>query len=227
MDQLTLSAEPRTTSGSRRARRMRREGRIPAVVYGREVEATPVSVDARDLYAALHTEAGLNALINLQVDGEKILTVAREVQRHPVRGDVIHLDFVNISLTEAIEAEVGIDIEGTPKGVVDDGGVMESVRNSVLIEALPTNIPSGITLDVSALEIGDSLKVSDLPEIEGVTYVEDEDATIVTVLAPRLPEEEEEPELTEEELAALEAEEGEEGAEAPAADEEAGEGDEG
>ncbi len=214
MDQLTLNAEPRSTSGSRPARRMRRDGKVPAVVYGRDVQATPVSVDARDLYAALRTEAGLNALINLQVDGQEILTVAREVQRHPVRGEVIHLDFVNISLTEAIEAEVGIDIEGTPRGVADDGGVMELVRNSVLIEALPTAIPSGITLDVSALQIGDSLKVSDLPEIDGVTYVEDEDATIVTVLAPRLPEEEEEPELTEEELAALEAEEGEGAAEA-------------
>ncbi len=225
MDQLTLSAEPRTEYGSRPARRMRREGRIPAVVYGREVEATPVSVDARDLYAALHTEAGLNALINLQVDGQKILTVAREVQRHPVRGEVIHLDFVNISLTESIEAEVGIDFEGTPRGVVDDGGVMELVRNSVMLEALPTDIPQEITIDVSALQIGDSLKISDLPEMEGVTYLEDPEATIVTVLAPRLPEEEE-PELTEEELAALEGEEGEEGAEGVAG-EDAGEGDEG
>ncbi len=223
MDQLTLSAEPRTESGSRPARRMRRDGRIPAVVYGREVEATPVSVDARELYAALHTEAGLNALINLQVDGTEILTVARELQRHPVRGEVMHLDFVNISLTEAIEAEVGIDFEGTPRGVVDDGGVMELVRNSVMLEALPTNIPQVITIDVSALQIGDSLKISDLPEMEGVTYIDDPEATIVTVLAPRLPEEEE-PELTEEELAALEGEEGEEALET---DEDAGEGDEG
>ncbi len=224
MDQLTLSAEPRTESGSRPARRMRREGRIPAVVYGREVEATPVSVNARDLYAALHTEAGLNALINLQVDGTEILTVARELQRHPVRGEVIHLDFVNISLTETIEAEVGIDIEGTPLGVSEDGGVMELVRNSVMIEALPTAIPQGITLDVSELQIGDSLKVADLPALDGVEYLDEPDATIVTVLAPRLPEEEE-VELTEEELLALEAEEGEEGAEGDA--DEGGAGDEG
>ncbi len=212
MDTLTLRAEPRTGSGSRPARRMRREGRVPAVVYGRELQATPVSVDARDLYAALHTESGLNALITLQVDSQEILTVARELQRHPVRGDILHLDFVNISLTDTIEAEVGIDIEGTPAGVVDDGGIMELVRNSVVVEALPTAIPPSITLDVSALQIGDSLKVSDLPELDGVVYVDDAESTVVTVLAPRLPEEEE-VELTEEELAALEAEEGEEGEE--------------
>ncbi len=225
MDQLTLRADPRTESGSRPARRMRREGRIPAVVYGRDVETTPVSVNARDLYAALHTEAGLNALINLQVNGDELLTVAREVQRHPVRGDVIHLDFVNISLTETIEAEVVLDVEGTPLGVSEDGGIMELVRNSVVIEALPTNIPSGIAVDVSELHIGDSLKVSDLPEIEGVTYTEDPESTIVTVLAPRVEVEPEE-ELTEEELAALEAAEGEEGAE-PGDEDESGEGDDG
>ncbi len=224
MDTLTLSSEPRTEAGSRPARRLRRSGRVPAVVYGREVETTPISVDARDLYAVLNTEAGLNALINVQVDGTQILTVAREVQRHPVRGDIIHLDFVNVSLTEAIEAEVALEIIGVPVGVSQDGGVLETVRASIAIEALPTAIPPSVELDVTELTIGDSLKVSDLPELEGVTILDDPDQTLVTVLAPRIEEEPEE--LEEEELEGVElAEEGE--APEGATEDEPDEGDEG
>ncbi len=222
MDTLTLRAEPRSEAGSRPARRMRRAGRIPAVVYGRDVDTTPISVDARDLYSVLHTEAGLNAIINVEVDGSEILTVAREVQRDPVRGDIIHLDFINVSLTEEIEAEVGLELIGVPEGVEQEGGILETVRNSIMIAALPTAIPSSVELDVSALTIGDSLKVSDLPAMEGVTFLDDEDQTLVTVLAPRV---EEEPEV-EEDLEGLELAEGEEPPEGEA-DEDAGDEDEG
>ncbi len=221
MDQVTLRAEVGREIGTRPSRRLRRTGQVPAVVYGRDIDTTSVAVNYRDLRAALTTEAGLNALINLDVDGDSVLTVAREIQRHPVRGEIVHLDFVKISLTEAIEAEVTLEFEGVPIGVTRDAGIVETIRNSVLVEALPTDIPSSITLDISELEIGDTLTVSDLAAIEGVTYLDDEESTLVLVGAPRLEEEEEEVE----EIEGLEegVEEGEgEAAESEAADEEQG-----
>ena len=220
MEQVTLRAVTGREIGSRAARRLRRDGLVPGVVYGRDQEATAVAVESRELYAALHTEAGLNALINLDIgEKETVLTVAREVQRHPVRGEIVHLDFVKISLTEEIEAEVGIEYLGTPAGV-EEGGVPEVVRNSVLISALPMAIPSHIELDVSGLGIGDSVSIEDLPEIEGVTYVDEPELTLVTVVIPRAVVEEEPEDLEGEEL--LEGEEAAEGEEAEEGDEESG-----
>jgi len=207
MQQETLRALKRTGSGSRPARRMRRDGQIPAVVYGKDVETQAVAIDRRALYGVLHTDAGFNAIINLDIEGgESILTVAREVQRDPVRGDITHLDFIKVSLDVEIEAEVGIEFVGTPLGVKEDGGFIETVETSVMLMALPTAIPTSIEVDISDLGIGDTLKVEDLPELEGVTYTTDADRPLVTVLLPSIAEEEE----VSEDL--LEGEEGEEGA---------------
>ncbi len=205
MQQETLRALKRTGSGSRPARRMRRDGQVPAVVYGKGVEPQPVAIDGRALYGVLHTEAGLNALINVEIeDGESVLTVAREVQRDPVRGDITHLDFIKVSLDVEIEAEVGLEYTGTPKGVQEDGGFVETVETSVMLMALPTAIPTSIEVDISELGIGDTVKVADLPELDGVTYTTDADRPLVTVLLPTVVEEEVPEEL-------LEGEEGEEG----------------
>ena len=197
MDQMTLRAEPRAPQGSRAARRLRRDGAVPAVVYGRDLDPITIAVDRRALYAVLHTEAGLNALINLEVDGaQKVLTVAREVRRHPVRGDIVHLDFIKISLDEKIAAEVAIDYQGTPAGV-EEGGVVETIRTAVHLRALPMDIPDHVSVDVSAMVVGDTLKVADLPAIENVEYLDDPDASLVTVVIPRIVEEPE-PEVEEE-----------------------------
>ena len=218
MEQLSLRAEPGRRTGSRASRQLRRSGRVPGVVYGRGLETQSVDVDRRELHAALHTEAGLNALINLQVAKDEYLTVAREIQRHPVRGEVVHLDFIQISLDEAIEAEVGVEFIGTPVGAQEDEGIVETVASSVTVSALPTDIPSTLVLDISELGIGDSLNVSDLPEVENVTVVSDPDMTLVTVVIPAaLIVEEPEEELEGEELE--EGVEVEEGAEAPAGEE--------
>lgn len=192
MEQVTLSAQPRAARGTRASRRLRREGLIPATVYGKDAEAKSITINGRELYAALHTEAGRNALINVEIDGdEKVLAVAREVQRHPVRGEVIHLDLIQISLDVAISAEVGVEYVGTPIGVRADGGFVEMISTTVNIEALPTVIPGSIVVDIEDLLTGDTLKVSDLPVIEGVEYTDDPDHPLVTVLAPREEEEEE------------------------------------
>lgn len=229
MEQETLVAQKRTTSGSRPARRMRRDGRVPAVVYGSDQETISISVDSRELGATLHTEAGLNALINVVVEGGgEVLAVAREIQRDPVRGDITHLDLIQVSLDIEIEAEVTIEYVGVPAGVREEGGFVEAIETSVVLLALPTAIPASIEVDITELGIGDSLKVEDLPVIEGVTYTTDEDRPLVTVLLPSI-EEEPEPELLEgellEEVAEGEVVEGEEGEEAAvaAAEETAGE----
>lgn len=214
MEQETLAAQKRTTSGSRPARRMRRDGRVPAVVYGSDLETTSISIDSRELGTTLHTEAGLNALINVVVDGEdEVLAVAREIQRDPVRGDITHLDLIQVSLDIEIEAEVTIEYVGVPAGVREEGGFVEAIETSVVLTALPTNIPASIEVDITELGIGDTLKVADLAAIDGVTYTTDEDRPMVTVLLPSV-EEEPEPELLEGEL----LEEGEEG-EAPEGEE--------
>ena len=185
MDQVSLSAEHRQGSGTRPSRRLRAEGGVPGVLYGRGLDSTPLTVDRRELYAALHTEAGTNALINLEVGGDKYLTVARELQRHPVRGEIIHLDFISIALDQKITAEVGIDYMGEPEGA-KEGGILETIRTSVMISALPTEIPASIQMDISALEVGDTLSAADLPVIEGVEYLEDMEGPLVNVIIPRI-----------------------------------------
>lgn len=205
MEQVTLSATRRTESGTRPAKRLRREGLVPAVVYGRGIDPVSVTVASRELYSVLHTDAGLNAIINVEVeDGDTILTVAREIQRHPVRGEITHLDFIKVSLDVAIQAEVALEFVGVPIVVRDEGAIVETIAGTVLVEALPTAVPSHITYDISELEIGDTVKIEDLPVLDGVTYVEEGDRPLVTVLHARV----EEPEPV-----AAEAE-GEEGAEA-------------
>lgn len=213
MQQETLHATKRVTSGSRASKRLRRDGRVPGVVYGSDIGSQPVHVSARDLYAVLHTEAGLNAIIEIDVEGDNVLTVARELQRHPVRGDIQHLDFIEVRMDEAIQAEVGVEYTGTPIGVRDEGGIVETIEASVTISALPTAIPSQIEVDIAHLSLGDTLKVSDLPEIDGVTYAADADDPLLTVVAPAA-------EIVEEPLDMLEGDEidGEGGAEADDAD---------
>lgn len=184
MEQLNLRGFTGRAHGSREARRLRREGAVPAIVYGHGLQPVSVAVDRRELYGALHTEAGLNALINLQVNGDEYLTVAREVQRHPVRGDIIHLDFIRISLDEPIEAEVPVEFTGIPIGVREGKGIVETPAASVVVSALPTNIPSHITIDITDLKVGDSARVADLPEIPGVTYVSEPDHLLVMVTMP-------------------------------------------
>jgi large subunit ribosomal protein L25 len=214
--ELTLRAETGRPMGSRPARRLRREGLIPATVYGRDREPVSVAVNARDLHSVLHTEAGINALITLNIgDDENLLTMAKEIQRHPFRSEYNHVDFLAISLTEKVTTEVLIQLEGEPVGVTLNGGIIETLRNTISIEALPTEIPSAISVDISALDLGDTLKVSDLPALEGVDYLDDMDSPVVTVVIPAaiIAEEEEEEEGLEE------GEEGEETAEGDEAEE--------
>jgi len=166
MEQVTLRAQPRAVFGTRPSKRLRRDGFVPATIYGSTTETQSITLDGRELYSALHTEAGRNALINVEIEGgDTVLAVAREVQRHPVRGDVIHLDLIEISLDVTIEAEVAVEYVGTPIGVREDGGFVEAISMTVNIAALPTDIPGSIIVDIEDMLTGDTLKRSDLPEL--------------------------------------------------------------
>jgi len=218
MSQVTLRAEGGRTPGSPESRRIRRTGNVPGVVYGHGTESRPITVDAHDLQLALHTEAGANALINLEIDGGKpVLTMARVVDKHPFRNEYRHVDFVAISLDEKLSFEIPIHFEGTPIGVIE-GGVFSPRRTTVDVLTLASTIPDFVELDVSGVQLGDSLRIGDLPQLEGVEYPEDPEAVVmsVTVPAAEIEEEPEEVELLEgEELPeGEEAEAGEQGEEA-------------
>jgi large subunit ribosomal protein L25 len=223
MSEVTLRAETGRATGSRESRRLRKTGRVPAIVYGKSTDPITVAVDAHDLHMALHTEAGSNALINLDIEGQDVvLTMARVIERHPFRNEYRHVDFVTVSLDETIHAEVVIHFEGTPVGVLE-GGVFSPSKTHVVVETLATSIPSGIELDISEVEVGGALRIADLPEIEGVLYIEDPETVLMSVTAPAAEIEEEPEELEGEELEGEEGAEGEEpdGQAAEAAGEEA------
>jgi len=184
MSQVSLRAEAGRATGSRESRRLRRTGRVPAIVYGKGIDPISVAVDAHDLHLALHTDAGANALINLEIEEhDVVLTMARIIERHPFRNEYRHVDFVTVSLDETVHAEVAIHFEGTPAGALE-GGVFSPQRTHVIVETLATAIPSFIELDVSAVEIGESLRIEDLPVIEGVVYIEDPEAVVMSVTTP-------------------------------------------
>ena len=222
MAEVKLSAEPREGVGKGAARKARAAGKVPAVLYGPEVEPKRLAVDARELWHALHTDAGTNVLINLQLDGDTFLTMPREIQRDIVRGSLLHVDFLRIRRDVAIQVEVPIHLVGESHGV-KEGGVVEHHLWELRVEVLPTDVPESLDADISGLGIGDSLHVSDIKIPGNVTVVTPMEETLVTVVPPPVLV----VEPTEEELAAAEAAaeapEGEEGAE-PATEGEGGEG---
>lgn len=192
MERIGLKGQVRNGIGKGAARSLRRNGAVPAILYGRGREPRPVAVDARALAAALHTHAGLNVLIDLELAGnggsEPTTVLVREVQRDIFRHQPIHVDFHAISLTERLETHVPVVLKGTAKGVAE-GGVVEHHLRDVLVECLPTQIPENFELDVTELVIGRSLHASDLVIPEGVTLVTPPEEVIVTVVAPRVVEE--------------------------------------
>ena len=210
-DRPTLEAEERPEQGSRNARRLRRAGYVPGIVYGGEGDCTPFKVGTRELRAAL--VAG-SAVIDLKVAGGAVRPViVKDQQNHPVRGEILHLDLLEVNLRQTIQTSVRVDLTGGEEAPgVSEGGIISQETNELNIEALPTDIPEAITVDVSHLEAAGTLHLSEITPPEGVTFLDDPEETIIaTVTVPT--EVPEEPEIEEEtELV------GEEGAEAVPAD---------
>ena len=180
MAEITLKATTGRELGSGPSKRIRVEGKVPGVVYGLDADPIPVTVEWKPLREALTTEAGLNALIDLEVDGEVALTVVKELQRHPIRGNVLHIDFLRVSADAEITVEVPIVLEGEAKAVLSEGGTVDHLLYTLSINAKPADIPNELTVDISDLEINGSIHVSDLQLPSGVSTDVDGDETIVT-----------------------------------------------
>ena len=211
MAEVVLAAEVGRPLGSRAVRRLRREGMVPGVIYGHGTDPVPIAVVARDLRVALTGEAGANQLLSLKTDTGTYLTLAREMQRHPVAQTVSHVDFVIVRRDEVISADVPITLTGEAIEVHHGDGLVEQQLFALTINALPTAIPSAIEADINDLTIGGSVRVSDLVLPEGVTTDVDPESAVVVGQPPRV--------VVEEEVAAEgEAEEGAEETGAAAAE---------
>ena len=180
MAEVALRAESGRQQGSRASRRLRAEGKIPGVVYGHGIDPMPVSVVRRELRLALTTDAGMNALIDLGVDGAQHLTIVRDVQRDPVRNRVTHVDFILVNRDEVMTVEVPVVVVGTSEEVRREGGTVDQVLFNLTVSATPTTIPNEFTVDVSGMVIGDTIRVGDLDMPSGVsTEVDDEEPLVI------------------------------------------------
>ena len=182
---VTLTAETGRALGSRSSRRLLRDGKVPGVVYGLEQDTVSVAVTWPELRAALTTEAGLNALITLDVDGSEDLTIIKDLQRDPVRRDVIHVDFLRVSRDVEIEVEVPIVLEGHAEKAEREDGTVAHLLFNLSIYAKPGAIPNELVVDVSDMEVGDAIRVGDLNLPTGVRTEVDEEEVIVTAQISR------------------------------------------
>lgn len=210
MAEVRLPAVKREELGKGPARRARAAGRVPAIVYGSGMEPVPIEVGRRELVTAFHSDAGMNTLLDIEVDGQTTLALAKDLQRDPVKGTLLHVDFVKVDRRKEVEVEVPVHLVGEAPGQ-KEGGVLEQPLFALHVRCLPLEVPEAVEVDVGALGIGDSLRVGDLPPSEGYEILNDAEAVIVSIAAP----------VSEEQLQAMEAEaagpamEPEEGVEVP------------
>jgi large subunit ribosomal protein L25 len=186
MATVNLSATARTDRGKGAARKLRSSGQVPAVIYGSARESQALAIDERDLDRLLGTIAAESTVIELGVDGGRpTKTLIREIQRHPFKRMILHVDFQELVAGEKVTVNIPLSLVGIPDAVRLGGGVMDQVLRELEIEVDPSNIPNHIDVDVSMLEIGHSLHVSDLKLPEGVTVMDDPETTIVVLSIPR------------------------------------------
>ena len=183
MASATLSASPRSGTGKGAARTLRQSGQIPGVIYGHAREAQSLALNARE-FGRLLEHVTASTVIELSVDGKTSRTLIREIQRHPFKKEVLHVDFQELVAGEKVTVEVPIVYVGTPQGV-RDGGILDQIKHELTVEADPTLLPEHFEVDVSALTIGHALYVRDVRMPEGVTVQDDPDSPVALVAAPR------------------------------------------
>lgn len=188
--QVKLSARPRSEVGRNSVKQLRHRGAIPAVIYGSKNQPENLEVSLKEIQALLAKASGENVLVELEInqDGKTTnrLSLIQEVQHHPVRGEVLHVDFLAVSATETIQADIPIEAQGEAEGVKVGGGILEQGLRTLTIECLPQNLPDLIRVDVSALKLGESLHVSAIQLPEGVTAVSDADLTVFSISEPNV-----------------------------------------
>ncbi len=182
-DTSTLEAQPRTPGTKNDARRVRREGRIPAVIYGAGKSAVPVAVDPRQVSRILHSETGHNSVFDLALDGEKTKAMIVDWQYEPIKGSLLHIDLKRIAMDRKLRVNVPIELVGDPEGVKTQGGLLEQIIREVEVECLPADIPNVIELNVAALVFGVVLRVSDLPKSDKVKFVTDADQPVAHIIS--------------------------------------------
>ncbi len=214
MSELLLTAHTGRTTGTRSSRRLRAEGMVPGVVYGLGQDSVAVAVEWPALRKALTTDAGVNALLTLDIDGEQQLSIVKDIQRHPTRRDVIHVDYIRLDANAEVEVEVPLVLTGEARAVTDVSGMVDQTMFALTVLSKPNAIPTELTADISELVVGEAIKVGDIALPDGVRTELDPEETIASALVTR---------STLEAMRADEEGEGEEGEEG--ADGEASEGD--
>jgi large subunit ribosomal protein L25 len=180
-----FSAAPRSGQGTGDARKLRRSGQVPAVIYGHGREPQSIALDARAFARLLEKFAYASTVFELTIEGRSARTLIREIQRHPLSKATLHVDFQELVAGEKVTVSIPVLFAGVPEGVRNSGGVLDQVMHEIEIHCDPSLIPNHVTLDVTALPIGHSLHVRDIPLPEGVEVLDDDDATVCVVSAPR------------------------------------------
>jgi large subunit ribosomal protein L25 len=180
-----LSATPRDGTGKGSARSLRAQGKIPAVIYGHGREPQSLAIETRELEKLLSKISAESTVIELSMDGKSARTLIREIQRHPFKRQILHVDFQELVAGEKVTVRIPIVLMGVPEGVRQDGGILDQVMRELEIEVDPANIPNHVEVDVNPLRIGDSVHVSDITLPDGVELVGEPDSTVCVVSAPR------------------------------------------
>ena len=218
MADTVLIAHAGRATGSAEARRLRAADQIPAVIYGHGMEPMSIAVDRRDLRAAVSGAAGMNTILDVTVDGTVYPSLIKDIQRHPVRRNVHHVDFIQVNLNEEVTVAIPVRLVGEAKEVVQNSGLVDLAMTELEVITTPRNIPDEIVIDVTEMTLDDVIRVADIPLASGVTAAADPDYPVVTVLIMRVEEEPEVEELEGELAEGEEAVEGEEGSDDSDAD---------
>jgi large subunit ribosomal protein L25 len=205
MSQTTLVATPRSAKGSSNARRLRAEGHIPGILYGRGMEPISVTVERREFRLALSGPAGVNTVLDLQVGAQSYPAVVKELQRHPVKRTVSHIDFLQVNMNEEITVHIPVRLHGEAKAVAAAGGLVDSAVDSLEVSCTPGNMPNEFLIDITDMQPDTVIRLSDIPMPDGVTPHGDPDLAVVMVLTTAA-------EIEQPAAAEAEGEEGEEGA---------------
>lgn len=186
MEQIALKAERRDTSKKSTINQIRRKGKLPGVLYGKNIDSCPVAVDAKELLKILKTH-GESAIINLELEGRTQPVLMKEIQRDTFKDAIVHVDFYRISMTEKIEFDLPIVLKGDAEGV-KMGGILQHQKREISVKALPKDLPEHLEVDISNLQIGDTLTVRDLKVDEKLTVLDDPEEVVISILAPKLAE---------------------------------------